>query len=73
MNKQSIISKLEETLEKLPQEKVLEVADFADFILRKMEERSLTEGIQLLASKSTTFEYLLDEEDLYNEKDIKEK
>ena len=62
-----------ETLSKLPLEKVSEVADFAEFILKKHEEEVLQNGIQQLVSGSETFAFLKDDDDLYSIEDLKVK
>lgn len=73
MTKESIISKTIQVLERLPKEKVAEVADFADYILKKFEDQSIIEGIRTMAEKSDTFSFLNDEENLYDESDIIDK
>ena len=67
-----IIQKTIEILNKLPQEKANEVADFADFILSKFESQILQKGIEKISATSSTFAFLNDEEDLYTLKDAKE-
>ncbi len=57
----------------LPVEKVGEVADFADFVLKKYEENILQKGIEKLVEQSEAFQFLHDEEDIYTLADIKEK
>lgn len=59
-------------LAKLSDQKLKEVADFAEFLLNKIEDRSLTEGIQQLAAGSNSFHFLEDEQDLYSSSDLKE-
>jgi hypothetical protein len=73
MPKQTLINKTLKTLSRLPQEKVREVSDFADFILKKYEEELIQRGIEKLVSKSRTYNFLKDEEDLYSVEDVKEK
>lgn len=73
MNKQGLINRTVETLEKLPESKIHEIADFADFILKKYEEQILQKGIENMVSESDSFAFLHDEEDLYDESDLKEK
>lgn len=60
-------------LQQLPEDKVREVADFADFILKKHDEYCLQKGIEKLSSKSKAFDFLHEEEDLYTVEDLKEK
>jgi len=73
MDKQILINRTIEALEKLPEEKVYEVANFADYILKKYEEQILQTGIEALVSDSESFSFLGDEEDLYDESDLKER
>lgn len=72
MTKKKLINRTVETLEKLPKDKVLEVADYADFIFKKYEEKILQKGLENLVNHSKSFAFLLDEEDLYDESDLKE-
>lgn len=73
MNKQGLINRTIEILEKLPEDKIHEIADFADFVLKKHEEQILQRGIETMVSESDSFAFLHDEEDLYDENDLKEK
>jgi hypothetical protein len=73
MKKQGLINKTIEALEKLPEEKVKEISSFADFILKKYEEQTLQKGIETMVSRSESFAFLDEEEDLYDESDLKEK
>ena len=57
----------------LPEDKGVEVADFADFILHKIEENDLQKGIEYISSSLGSFDFLNDEEELYTIEDIKEK
>ena len=56
----------------LPDDKVREISDFADFVIKRYEESQLTLDIQKLTEQSQTFDFLKDEEDLYTEDDLKE-
>ena len=71
MKKQKLISRAIETLEKLPEGGIHQVGDFADFVLRKYEEQLLQKGIETLVSESASFAFLNDEEDVYDERDLK--
>lgn len=70
MTKEGIIEKTVKTLSALPAEKAEEVADFAEYILKKHEEYILQEGIQQLTAGSKAFSFMNDEEDLYTADDI---
>jgi hypothetical protein len=73
MGKETLIKRTLKTLSRLPHDKVKEVSDFADFILKKQEEESLQKGMEILISESNAFYFLKDEEDLYTVEDLKEK
>jgi hypothetical protein len=72
MTREKLIEKTINRLSKLPDQKLKEVSDFAEFLLSKIEDRNLTEGIQKLAADSKSFKFLEDEEDLYSASDLKE-
>ncbi len=73
MTREVLIQRTIDNLSKLPTQKLKEVSDFAEFLLSKLEDRLLTEGIQKLTNSSKSFQFLEDEEDLYSEADLKEK
>ena len=64
MTKEQLINKTQETLSKLPQDKIQEINDFADYILNKYEEETLQKGVEKLMSNSKSFDFLKDEEDI---------
>lgn len=72
MTKRKLINRTLETLEKLPKDRVHEVADYADYIFKKYEEQTLQKGLETLVSQSESFAFLHDEEELYDESDLKE-
>ncbi len=73
MKRQAIINRTVEVINLLPTNKASEISDFADFVIKKYEEQLLTENIQNLVSDSEVFNYLHEEEELYNVKDLKER
>ena len=73
MTRDTLIKRTLNTLSKLPQNKVREVSDFADFILKKYDEGILQKGIEKLVGDSKAYDFLKDEEDLYLLEDLKEK
>jgi thiamine phosphate synthase YjbQ (UPF0047 family) len=72
MTKQKIIDKTLEAINQLPTDKAEEISDFTDFVLKKFEEQAITNNIQKIISDSSTFSFLLEDEELYSIKDIKE-
>mgnify|MGYP006282828007 FL=1 len=73
MNRDTLIRQTLKNLSKLPRDKVREISDFVDFIMKKHEEETLQEGIEKLVSHSKSFDFLNEEEDLYSLDDLKEK
>ncbi len=73
MTRETLIKKTIDNLSKLPDQKLKEVSDFAEFLLSRIENQLMTEGIQKLVSDSKTFKFLEDEEDLYSVDDLKER
>lgn len=73
MTKETLIKRTLKSLSKLPKEKVKEVSDFADFILKKYDEEILQKGIEKIVSNTNYFDLLENEEDLYTVEDLKEK
>jgi len=73
MTKDVLIKKTLKTLSRLPQDKVKEISDFAEFIQKKYDEDILQKGIERLVIESKTYEFLQDEESLYSVNDLKEK
>ena len=71
MTQSAVIENTISTLSKLPVEKAEEVADFADFVLKRHEESLLQEGITQIVGDSEVFAFLSDEEDLYTRDDLK--
>lgn len=73
MKKQILLEKTISNLNRLPDSKIKEVNDFVSFLLNKLDDQILTEGIQDLSSKSKSFEYLNHEPELYSVNDLKVK
>lgn len=73
MNRQVLIDKTMNKISLLPDMKIKEVNDFADFLLSKIDDKIIQEGIQQMVSDSKSFDYLKDEEDLYTVEDLKER
>jgi hypothetical protein len=73
MTKELLIDKTVDYLKNLPPEKVVEVAEFTEYLYQKYEDYILNKGIQKLTSQSKSFEFLKEEEDLYTMEDLKER
>ncbi len=73
MDRQALIDNIIKKVKQLPDAKIKEVNDFADFLLGKIDDKIIREGIQKLTSDSKSFYFLKDEEDLYSVNDLKER
>ncbi len=73
MTRETLIKKTIDNLTKLPDQKLKEVSDYAEFLLNRIENQLMIEGIQKLVSDSKTFKFLETEEDLYSLNDLKER
>jgi hypothetical protein len=71
MSKRELLDKTAFLLERLPMEQLVEVADFADFLLKKQESESLRRGVNQLNRESGSFNFLEEEEELYSITDLK--
>lgn len=73
MTREALIKETVKKINKLSDAKVKEVSDFADFLISKIEEQVLNEGIKKIISESKSFDFLNEEDDLYTVKDLKER
>lgn len=73
MTRQAIIDKTIQMINQLPDDKAIEIVDFAEFIIKKYEDQLLVNAIQQLNSESKSFGFLNEDEDLYTVSDIKAK
>lgn len=71
MTKSAMIETTTSTISVLPMEKAEEVADFADFVLKRHEESMLRDGISQIVENSDVFAFLAEDEDLYTTDDLK--
>ena len=72
MTRQLIIEQTIKIIKQLPEDKAEEISDFANFIIKRYEEQSLTNELQQMVSESEAFNFLNYEEDIYSIKDLKE-
>ncbi|MCP9754431.1 DUF2281 domain-containing protein [Lacihabitans sp. CCS-44] len=71
MTKKAIIDKTLEVIHKLPEDKINEVSDFADFLFKKYEDKLILDNISAIVGKSESFNFLNEDENLYSSKDLK--
>ena len=73
MTREILIKRTIDNLAKLPDQKLKEVSDFAEFLLNKIENQMMTEEIQQWITASKAFQFLEEEEDIYSIDDLKER
>ena len=73
MTREAIIQRTMEVISALPSDKIEEVSDFADYILKKYDDKSLQQEMHALVEQSDAFSFLNDEEYLYSLNDLKER
>ncbi len=74
VTREELIKKTILYLNKLPGEKLVEVHDFAEYLLARSENYFLEENIKVLSEKSESLSFLEnEEEDIYSVSDVKEK
>lgn len=72
MTRKVLIQETVESIKKLPDHKLKEVSNFVDFLLHQLEHSELNDQMAEAASKSKTFEFLEEEEELYTNGDLKD-
>ncbi|MEB2780692.1 hypothetical protein U3A58_09820 [Algoriphagus sp. C2-6-M1] len=73
MSKHELISKTVNILEQLPVEKIQEINEFADFILKKLDDKMLQDGTNQLVKQGKPYDFLENEEEIYTVEDLKER
>lgn len=72
MTRESLIKITINNLSKLPDQRIKEVADFTEFLLNKVDDALITDGIRKLSAQSKAFQFLEEDEELYSRADLKE-
>jgi len=73
MEKDVLLKKTIKNIQRLPVTKVQEVNDFVEFLLNRIDDQMITEGIKKISSSSKSFDFLNEEQDLYSVRDLKVK
>jgi len=71
MTKEALVQKTLQALSQLPTDKVKEISDFAEFLLKQLDDQILKKGMTELVSNSDSFDFLKEEEELYSINDLK--
>jgi len=71
MEREIIMEKTVRNIKQLPTKRIQEVNDFVEFILQRVDEVLITEGLQQLSSLSNSNDFLNNEPELYSVNDLK--
>ena len=73
MNREILINRTISNISLLPDLRLKEISDYIEFLLKTYDDKKITKGIMELTSKSKSFEFVNDEEEIYDESDLFEK
>lgn len=73
MDRDILVKRVLKKIQRLPESEVKEVNDFVEYLLNKIDDQMITEGIQNIISNSKSFDFLKSELDLYSINDLKVK
>ena len=73
MSREELLKVTIENLNNLSDKRLEEVSEYVSNLSAKMDDKILNEGIKSIVSNSKSYEFLQDDEELYNVSDIKEK
>lgn len=73
MSREELIKSTIEKLNQLSDTRIQEVSDYVSFLASRIDDKIISEGIKTLTSNSKSYEFLHDEEELYQVNDLKEK
>jgi len=71
MDRQYLINNTIEIIKQLPDVKVQEINDYAEFLLSRIDDRVISDGIAEIISESGSFDFLEEDENIYTVKDLK--
>ncbi len=71
MTRKVLINRTVKSIKKLPENKLREVSDYVDFLLQREEEGELRNHLTQAAAQSNAFSFLEDEDELYDDSDLK--
>ncbi len=71
MDRQYLINNTIEIIKQLPDVKIQEINDYAEFLLSRLDDRIISDGIAEIISESGSFDFLEEDENIYTVKDLK--
>ena len=73
MNRITLINNTINKISLLPNGRLKEVSDYIDFLLKLNDDKEITNDIMEITSNSESFDFLNNEEDIYDESDLIER
>ena len=73
MSRLELIETTLQSIQKLPENELLEIHDFAEFLLSRIEKKRLSDDVSKINVSSSSFKFLEDDSDIYTVSDLKEK
>ena len=70
MNRDILLDRTIGKISLLPDWRLKEISDYVDFLVKSFESKEITEGIMKLVEKSKSFDFLNNEEEMYDESDL---
>lgn len=72
MERKNLLNRTAKSLKRLPDDRLKEVSDFVELLLNKSDDQQMNHDIVYTASELETFSFLEEEEELYDDADLKE-
>ena len=73
MSRLELIETTLQSIQKLPEHELLEIHDFAEFLLSRIEKKNLSNEITRFNVSSGSYKFLEQDSDIYTVNDLKEK
>jgi hypothetical protein len=73
MSRIELIETTLKSIEKLPENELQEINDFAEFLLSKVDKKQLTKDISQINLASGSYKFLAQDDNIYTVNDLKEK
>jgi hypothetical protein len=73
MSRLELIETTLQSIQKLPENELLEIHDFAEFLLSRIEKKRLSDDVSKINVSSASYKFLEDDSDIYTVSDLKEK
>jgi hypothetical protein len=73
MSRLELIETTLQSIQKLPENELLEIHDFAEFLLSRLEKKKLSDDVTTINISSGSYKFLEEDSDIYTVNDLKEK